>query len=187
MIYPQKMSSKKGEKVLKILLAVSVVLGIILVVINKLTTPTIYWAGLANCGIIYTWITVLYSIKKSTNVAGHVLLQTIISLQAILYIDYRIGFRGWSINIAIPIALMIANATMLILTIVTRKNYIKYAIYQLMIVLISLILMWLIWDKVVKLKVLCYIAIAIATVNFLISLILCFKDVKEAVVRKFHM
>ena len=104
-----------------------------------------------------------------------------------LYIDYRIGFRGWSINIALPIILMIANATMLILTIVTRKNYIKYAIYQLMIVLISLISMWLIWDKIITLRVLCDIAIAISVVNLLISLTLCFKDVKEAIVRKFHI
>lgn len=187
MIYPQKLSSKKGEKVLKVLLSVSVVLGIILVVINRLTTPSIHWAALANCGIIYIWITVLYSIKKSTNVAGHVFVQTIIISEAILYIDYRIGFRGWSINIAIPIVLMIANATMLILTIVTRKNYIKYAIYQLMIVLLSLISMWLIWDKIITLRILCDIAIAISVVNLLISLILCFKDVKEAVIRKFHI
>ena len=64
MIYPQKLSSKKGEKVLKIFLYVSIVLGIVLVIINKLTTPGIHWAALANCGIIYTWITTLYSIKR---------------------------------------------------------------------------------------------------------------------------
>ena len=178
------MSSKKGEKVLKILLAVSVVLGIILVVINKLTTPTIYWAGLANCGIIYTWITVLYSIKKSTNVAGHVLLQTIISLQAILYIDYRIGFRGWSINIAIPIALMIANATMLILTIVTRKNYIKYAIYQLVIVCISIIQFIIAMNINVEFKILNIVSVGISLLNFVISLILSYKEFYKIIVCK---
>lgn len=187
MIYPQKLSSRKGETVLKILLYVSIVLGIVLVIINKLTSSSIHWAALANCGIIYIWITTLYSLKKSTNVAGHVLLQTIISSVAILYIDYRIGFKGWSINIALPIVLITANATMLILTIVTRKNYIKYAIYQLMIVLISLVSIWIIWDKIMTLRVLCDIAIGISVINLLISLILCFKDVKEAVVRKLHM
>jgi hypothetical protein len=187
MIYPQKLSSKKGEKVLKILLATSILLGIILVIINRLTTPNIHWAALANCGIIYIWITVIYSIKKSTNVAGHVLIQTIAISAATLYIDDRIGFRGWSINIAIPIILIVSNSTMLILTIVTRKNYIKYAIYQLMIVLISLISILLIWDKIMNLRILSDIAIGISITNLLISLILCFKDVKEALVRKLHM
>ena len=187
MIYPQKLSSKKGEKVLKILLCASIVLGIILVIINKLTTPKIHWAALANCGIIYIWITVMYSITNSTNVAGHVLIQTIIISEAMLYIDDRIGFRGWSINIGIPIALIVANTTMLILTIVTSDNYIKYAIYQLLIVLISVISIWLIWDKIIILKILSYIAITISIISLLFSLILCYRDVKEAIVRKFHM
>lgn len=187
MIYPHKLSSKKGAIVLKSLLLGTVLLAIILVVINKLTTPKIHWAAIANCGIIYAWITVIYSIKKGTNIAGHVLLQTIIISTAMLYIDDRIGFIGWSINIAIPIILMVANATMLILTIVTRKNYIKYAIYQLLIVLISLISIWIIWKKILTLKILTNIAIGISVINLLISLILCFKDVKEVLIRKLHM
>lgn len=187
MIYPQKLSSKKGEIVLTILLGTSVLLGIILVIINKLTTPNIHWAALANCGIIYIWITVIYSIKKGTNIAGHVLIQTIAISAVALYIDDRIGFRGWSMNIAIPIILITANATMLILTIVTRKNYIKYAIYQLMIVLITLLSMWLILEQIIKLRILSNITIIISVINLLFSLILCFKDVKEALVRKLHM
>ena len=187
MIYPQKLSSKKGEIVLKILMASSVLLGIILFIINKLTTPNIRWAALANCGIIYTWITVIYYIKRGTNIAGHVLIQTITTSVVVLYIDDRIGFRGWSLNIAIPIILIIANITMLVLTIVTHKNYIKYAIYQLMIVLITLASMWLILEQIIKLRILSNITVIISVINLLFSLILCFKDVKEALIRKLHM
>ena len=187
MIYPQKLSSKKGEIVLKILMALSILLGIILFIINKLTTPDIHWAGLANCGIIYIWITVIYSIKRGTNIAGHVLIQTISTSAVVLYIDDRIGFRGWSLNIAIPIILIVANITMLVLTIVTHKNYIKYAIYQLIIVLITLVSMWLILEQIIKLRILSNITIIVSFINLLLSLILCFKDVKEALIRKLHM
>ena len=187
MIYPQKLSSKNGEKVLRVLLSSSVVLGIILILINKLTTPQIHWAELANCGIIYTWITVIYCIKKRANVAGHVFIQSIVISAVLLYIDNRIGFRGWSISIGIPIVVIVANATMFILTMITYKNYIKYGIYQLMIVLASFITIGVILNKIVSLKVLSYIAIAISALSLLISLSLCSKDVKEAVIRKLHM
>ena len=56
-----------------------------------------------------------------------------------------------------------------------------------MIVLISLISILLIWDKIMNLRILSDIAIGISITNLLISLILCFKDVKEALVRKLHM
>lgn len=182
MIYPQKLSSKNGEKILRVFLCLSVVIAIILVIINKLTTPNIHWAALANCGIIYTWITVMYSIKRSTNIAAHVLLQTIIISMVVLYIDKTIGFKGWSINIAIPIIIMVANTTMLILTIISHNKYIRYAVYQLIIVLISLITIAL-----TDFKVLSKIAASLSIFSLAISLIFCYKDVKEAIIRKFHM
>lgn len=187
MIYPQKLSSRKSEKILKILLIASIVIAIVLITINKLTTPRIPWAALANCGIIYIWITVMYSIKKGTNIAGHVLIQIILISSVILYIDEKTGFKGWSINIAIPIVLIVANIIMLILTIVNHKEYIKYAIYQLIIVLISLMPIILIIKKMIQLELLSKISIVISILNLLLSLILCYKDVKEAIIRKFHM
>ena len=102
--------------------------ALILLLINKLTTPKIPWAALANAGILYSWITVIYSIRKNVNIAGHVLMQTIAISLLTAYIDYELGFRGWSINVAIPIMIIIANVTMLILTIVSYKRYIKYGI-----------------------------------------------------------
>ena len=52
----------------------------------------------------------------------------IISL-VLLYIDERLGFRGWSITIGIPIVIMAANVTMLVLSIICYKKYVKYAPY----------------------------------------------------------
>ena len=77
MIYPQKLNSKKSNLILKIGVLMSVFIAILLIVINKLTTPRIPWAAIANGGIIYAWIVLFYSIRKNINIAGHVLLQTI--------------------------------------------------------------------------------------------------------------
>lgn len=184
MIYPQKLNSKEGEKLIKIFLLISTVIAIMLIIINKLINPDISWSAFANCGIIYIWITVIYSIKRNTNIAGHVLLQTVIMSMVSLYIDDKIGFNGWSINIAIPIILMIANITMLILTIVSYKKYIKYAIYQLIIVSITLISIILIIRNT---NILGFSTIIVSIINLVISLILSYKDIKEEIIRKFHM
>lgn len=187
MIYPQKLSSKNSERILNIFLGASFLLALILIIINKLTSPDIPWAALTNCGIIYIWITVIYSIKRSTNIAGHVLIQTIAISAVMLYIDERIGFKGWSINIAIPIILIIANITMLILTIVNYKKYMKYAICQLIIVLMSIISITVITNNIIELQILSKVAFIVSILNLVITLILCYKDVKEAIIRKIHM
>lgn len=187
MIYPQKISSKKSEQIINGLILVSVIIGTILIIINKLTTPEIPWSALANCGIIYIWITIIYSIKSGTNIAGHVLIQMILVSIVMLYIDQTLGFIGWSIYIAIPIVLIVANITMLALTIISYKKYIKYAIYQLMIVLMSLMPIVLVTKNIIELNILIRTAIDISVFNFMISLILCFNDIKEAVIRKIHI
>ena len=187
MIYPQKLNSKKSDMILKISILISVLVAIVLVIINKLTTPKIPWAALANGGIIYIWITVFYSIRKNINIAGHVLLQTIAISSLMIFIDYELGFKGWAINIAIPILIMIANITMLVLTIVSYKKFIKYAIYQLIIVLFSMLPILFITENMVQNKILSMISIVISVLNLLLTLILCAKDMKEAIVRKLHM
>lgn len=187
MLYPQKISSQKKNKVMNGLVAVSIFLAGVLSLINKLTTPQIHWAALAIGGIIYIWITVCYAINKNTNIALHVMLQTIAIAILTTYIDYQIGFLGWSLEIAIPIILIVANATMLILTIVSHKKYIRYAIYQLIICLISLIPLYLIYERVVYQVILSYVSIGISVLNFILTIALCSKALKEAIARKFHI
>lgn len=180
MIYPEKIKAKKTDKIIKILLCVSAGIALILIIINRLTTPEIPWAALVNSGIIYTWITVLYSIKKHVNIAGHVLIQMIAISALVFYIDYKLGMKGWSISIAIPIMIIIANITMLVLTIVSYKKYIRYAIYQLIIVFLSILPIFL------EVNVLGMLASSISILNFILCMVLCTKDIKEAIIRKFH-
>ena len=178
MLYPKKLSSKKSNMLIKILLGVSFSLAIILTIMNKLTTPNIHWAALANAGIIYAWI---------TNIAGHVMIQAIAISLLTTYIDYNFGFKGWSLEISIPIIIMIANMTMLVLTIVSHRKYVRYAIYQLVICVYSLIPIYFIQRDLIDHYVLSYIAIGISIVNFILTIVLSARDVKEAIVRKFHI
>lgn len=187
MIYPEKIKAKKSDRIIKILISISVAIAIILLLLNKLTTPEIPWAALANAGILYSWVVVIYAIKKNTNIAGHVLLQLIALSSLAIYIDHVLGMKGRSINLVIPIMIMIANLTMLVLTIVSYRKYMKYAIYQLIIVFLSMFPILLVTEHTVVDKILSIVAIGISILNFLLCLILAAKDIKEAILRKFHI
>ncbi len=186
MIYPKKINASNGEIIIKIMLAISVIVAVVLTIINKLISPNIPWAALANSGIIYIWIIAIYSIHRNINIAGHVVLQTIAVSLLTVFIDYKIGFRGWSLSLAIPIILIIANLAMLILTIVSYKKYLRYAIYQLFILIFSILPAILIGERIVKEPIMGIIATGISILNLIITIILSAKDLKEAVKRKFH-
>ena len=187
MIYPQKLTSKKSNELVNMLLISTVMIAVVLVIINKFTTPTIPWSAIANAGLIYIWITVLYSIKRNTNIAGHVLLQIITTSLVILYIDKRLNFYGWSIYIGIPIILMAANVIMLVLAIVGHKKYFRYALFQLIIVFLSIIQVGPVLTGTIEFGILNKISIGVSLLNFIISLILSYKDFYKIIVCKFHM
>ena len=115
------------------------------------------------------------------------MIQTIAISILTTYIDYSLGFKKWSLEISIPIIITIANITMLILTIVSHKKYMRYAIYQLVICVWSLIPIYFIQDKIIHNVVLSYIAIGISALNFILTIVLSAKDVKDEIIRKFHM
>ena len=187
MIYPQKLSSKKSDHLIYALLSGSIIIGIILVIINRITSPNVRWAGIANAGIIYTWITVIYSIKRNRNIASHVLLQMLIISLVLLYIDNRLGAFGWAIHIGVPITLMAANITMLVLAIVSYKNYTRYAMYQLIIVLGSIIQIIPAFIGIIEFGMLNQISIGISLLNLAISIVLRYKEFWKMLVCKFHM
>ena len=187
MLYPQKLSSKKSDLMIIIAILISVAVGGILILINHFATPGVHWAGLANAGILYIWVNVLYAINHNTNIASYVLLETFAISFLTSYIDYKTGNHGWAMSLAIPIVLIVANITMLVLTLVSHKKYMRYAIYQLVICVWSLIPIYFIQDKIIHNVVLSYIAIGISALNFILTIVLSAKDVKDEIIRKFHM
>ena len=76
---------------------------------------------------------------------------------------------------------------MLLLTIISRKKYIRYVVFQLMLCIISFTPVILISERLVKDRTLGIIAVGVSILNFIICLILCKTDIKEELKRKFHM
>ena len=187
MIYPSKIKAKKSEKIIQIILIISIVIVVLLKIINNLTLPNIPWSSFVNSGIIYIWIAVIYSIRKNINIAGNILLELIVISGIVLYIDKEMNFIGWSLRLAIPIAIGTANMTMLILTIINYKKYIKYAIYQLVIILYSVIVTISLIIYLTEHRFFCISALIITGVNLIMSLVLSHKDIKEVIIRKFHL
>lgn len=187
MLYPQKINAKKTNFIIKVGILISIFVGIMLVVINSIATPDIRWAGYCNAGIIYIWITVLYALNKNINMASHLFIQMLALSALSVYIDMRLGFQAWSINVAIPMIIIIINISMLVLSITSYNNYTRYAFFQLLIVIASSVPLFLIYEHLVNDKTLSIVSTSISGVNLLISLIFHSKDIKTEIQRKFHI
>ena len=187
-LYPKIRNVKSGNVAIKVMVIISFAIAAICAIIN-ICTSKFLWSVIVIIGIIYAWITVLYSVHRNINIASNVMIQSIAISLLTLGIDYTIGYRGWAINLAIPIIFSIANITIFILTLVSLKRYYKYAIYQLIIFLLSIIplIIAIVSDNIIRTPIFTIISSSIAVFVFIFSLILCGRSILEELNRRLHM
>ena len=187
MLYPKRINAKKGRKVFTYLLIASVILAIILFLINRMTRPDIHWAAIAIASLVYIWVVVIYALCHHRKISSHVLLQVLAISALIVYMDYLLGFKKWSLQMAIPIVIIAANAIMAILTITSYKKYIRYVVYELILAIFSLTPILFISSHLVVNKTMGIIAVGISIANLILTCALCWKEMMEALKRTFHL
>lgn len=188
-LYPKIRNIKKDNIALKIMIIISLLVSLLVFIINIITSKEHFWSLIVIMGILYAWITVMYSVYRNVNIGSSITVQFIAISILTLCIDFILGYRGWAINIAIPIIIITANVTMLILTIVVLQRYYKYAINQLIIFILSMIPLLILFlsKQIITNKILVIISSSIALFTFIISLILCGKNIIQELDRRLHM
>ena len=105
----------------------------------------------------------------------------------LILIDKIIGYGGWSVNIGMPIVVGVANITMFVLTIVSRKRYFKYSLYQIMLSILSIAVIIILIFKAKGAVISASIVSGITVVTLILSICLCGKDLKEKLYRVLHI
>lgn len=187
MLYPKLNHVKRNNIILIISIAISIILIDVLLLINVLVDKTNHWSLLCVAGILYVYGTIIYTKKRNINIASNVFIQCLLVSLLIIAIDYFIGFSGWSLNVSIPIVVIVANSTLMILTIVSRKRYMKYAMYHVLTFLFSMIPLILMFIGIIQNKVLTIVSSSIAAFSLLLTIILCGRAMWIETKKRLHM
>lgn len=187
MLYPKIVSVNKSRKITKIFIICSIVVSIMLLIINYFCNSKLNWSIVAIASIVYLWFSTIYALDKSVNLAGYTLYQMISDSILIFIIDYVFGFRKWSLSIGIPIVIMISNITMVIITIIKNKKYVKYAFYEMLIILFSIIYDVIISMASIHSPILNIITLWICITNLSFVLIFNYDILKLELEKKFHI
>lgn len=188
MLYPKVMDVRKGNKIYNLMIFISAAVYIICKIVNVLCTKDFNWSLIVLLGIIYGWTTVIYALRKHTNISAHVLLHTILLIALTYGLDkYVFDFQGWSIKYALPIILIVANSIMLVLTIVAMKKYMSYAFSHLMILIFSFLPLIAYRMNYSCIFPLVMVVLGIAVISFLLTFIFCRRFLIETLHKTLHL
>lgn len=133
----------------------------------------IQWLQAALFGVVTMWLVVLIIIRKRRNLAKSLLYLLVILSLLCLYLDYLIGWTGWSTTYAVPLICIATFIGMFVSSWLMRMQTADYILYLATAALLGLVpVLFLIFDWVIT-PIPAWLTIALN--SFLLLLILVLK------------
>lgn len=187
-MYPDvEPAMKKIKFVIKLLIFISFIVECVLMLINYLTYDGFKWSIICGAAMVYMCFTVAYSFQHNTGHRSKMLFQALGAMALAVIIDFIIGYSGWSLNYAIPSAIMLLDVAILILMMVNSGNWQSYIILQITMLAISIIFMILVFADIISYPVLTIIATAFSGIILAGTLVFGDKKAVNELFRRFRV
>lgn len=165
----------------------SILAEIILLIVNYLTYGGFNWSLVTGVSLLYGCFTMIYSVRRNKSFRRKIMVQFIIGLFLLLAIDWLMGYEGWSIEVGIPCALLLADVVILVLMIVDSANWTGYIMMMVINLIVSLIFAIPAMTGHVKFVLLTIIEVAVTAVLLLGIVIIGDKKTERELKQRFRV
>lgn len=165
----------------------AIVVSIVSMGLNWLLTPNYLWSLFVVAAVLCTFIVINVGIIKRRNLMKNTLWQLVIIEIIMLLWDLAIGWEGWSVNYFLPFGIMLALATLLLLTIFQKLSSPEYMIYFLMVCMFGCIPIILLVLHVVTVKAPSILCGGVCLILFAGLFVFQKDSVINEVSKKFHI
>ena len=160
--------------------------GIGLTLYNVSHYHGIAWSLLVDAGILYSWLTLRFSIRFNTNPAARILGHTSAILILCIIADHIFEYGGWSANYGFPALVISASAANIFLMLYHSISWQSYFIFQIAYALIGLSFLPLWFAGLVTHPFPGLIALVISLFIPIISAISSPRKIQNEIRRRFH-
>lgn len=123
----------------RVLTFISITGAAISVLFNMMFSRESWWSLIVVATLGCVWTSVIIAIFKHKNILKYVLYQSLVILIFMIFLDYRMAWRGWSITYVLPLIFTVTMIVMYILSKVLRLETGDYMIYLLLDALFGII------------------------------------------------
>lgn len=171
----------------RIYLFVAILVEALLIYLNVLSDSEMFWSAIPGLAMLYGYLVLRYAILGKSGYKGKIIVLTLIAILMVVAIDFVVGYRGWSVNYALPSAILLVDAGILILMCINRRNWQSYMMWQIFMILCSVVPLVLYAVGIVTVPLLALLAFAFSTALFLGTLIIGDRRARTELRRRFHV
>ena len=171
----------------RIYLFVAILVEALLIYLNVLSDSEMFWSAIPGLAMLYGYLVLRYAILGKSGYKGKIIVLTLIAILMVVAIDFVVGYRGWSVNYALPSAILLVDAGILILMCINRRNWQSYMMWQIFMILCSVVPLVLYAVGIVTAPILAVLAFAFSAALFLGTLIIGDRRAGTELRRRFHV
>lgn len=171
----------------RIYLFVAILVEALLIYLNVLSDSEMFWSAIPGLAMLYGYLVLRYAILGKSGYKGKIIVLTLIAILMVVAIDFVVGYRGWSVNYALPSAILLVDAGILILMCINRRNWQSYMMWQIFMILCSVVPLVLYAVGIVTALILAVLAFAFSAALFLGTLIIGDRRARTELRRRFHV
>ena len=178
---------KKMSLALRILLSVWIVTMIALGIASYYNPQMLVATHVVGVTTFYVLFMLWLMSRPHYGYIKRIYLAIIVGVVMVIFLDWILGYRGWSLNYVLPAGLILLDVALIILRLINRRNWQSYMVHQLGIILLGLVPAWFIHIGWIRHPILSVCAIAISLVMFVVTLILGGRAARTELKRRFHV
>lgn len=186
--FPEVSVSKvKWSTLLRFFLLFSILCEGILIIINIITFKGHWWSIICGGAIAFSYISLKHWTRNDSGHVVNILIELLSASALSILVDYVLDYRGWSVNYAIPCAIILSELAVVVLMVLFFHSWHRYLSMLLFDLIYSLFMVFMISTGVVTWPVLTFAAAGVSILVFSITLIVGGRKAENELKRRFRI
>jgi len=171
----------------RIYLFLAICVEAVLFGVNVLTESKIWWSAITGLVFLYFYMVLRYAILGKSGYRSKVFVLALLSVLCAVTIDFVIGYRGWSVDYVLPVGILLVDVFILGCMYYNRRNWQSYIMWQILMILCSLIPAVLYLMELENNLWLAFLPLAVSFAIFLGTIMIGDRRARMELLRRFHI
>ncbi len=159
----------------------------VLFCLDLFTDCDVWWSALTGVGLLYGYMLLRYAVMGKAGYRSKVIVVVVVGILVTIAVDVIIGYRGWSLDYAFPIWLLVVDAVIIGCMICNHRNWQSYLMWQLFMILCSLLPPLLLRMELEHNQYMAYLPLAASLALFLGTMLIGDRRARTELKRRFHI
>jgi len=187
-MYPDaRMKTQKMKFATRLYLFCALVVEFFLIVIDFNGDNQVHWSVLVGLGLLYVYTVLRYAVLGKSGYRAKTIVLVLLAVLITVVVDFITGYRGWSVDYVASGGILLVDVIIISLMIWNRRNWQSYLMWQIAMILFSLIPAILYLIGLERNFIMAFLPLIVSVFLFIGTLMIGGRRAGQELYRRFHI